>query len=77
MDAFAEATGGRLEPLFNDAGVGGGGWLEAVPREVSRRIADMNPIGLVNGIDCGLPPLKRRRTRRHEDLGDHRRSHDR
>ncbi|MBW2315645.1 MAG: SDR family NAD(P)-dependent oxidoreductase, partial [Deltaproteobacteria bacterium] len=44
--------------LFNNAGVGGGGWFEDVPYEVSRQIIDVNLIGVVNGIYCGLPLLK-------------------
>jgi NAD(P)-dependent dehydrogenase (short-subunit alcohol dehydrogenase family) len=58
MEAFGEATGGRLDLLFNNAGVGGGGFFEDVPYEVSRRIVDVNLVGVLNGIYCGLPLLK-------------------
>lgn len=54
---LAEVTDGRLDILFNNAGVGGGGWFEDIPYEVSMRIIQVNLIGVVNGIYAALPLL--------------------
>ena len=54
---FAEVTGGRLDILFNNAGIGEGGWFEEVPHEASLRVVQVNLIGVVNGIYAALPLL--------------------
>jgi NAD(P)-dependent dehydrogenase (short-subunit alcohol dehydrogenase family) len=59
MDEFSEATGGRLDLLFNNAGIGAGGWFEEVPYEVAMRVIEVNFIGVVNGVYAGIPLLKR------------------
>jgi len=59
MDEFSQATGGRLDLLFNNAGIGAGGWFEEVPYEVAMRIIDVNFIGVVNGVYAGVPLLER------------------
>ena len=56
---FARHTGGRLDLLFNNAGIGAGGWFEEVPYEVAMRVLEVNFIGVVNGVYAGIPLLKR------------------
>jgi NAD(P)-dependent dehydrogenase (short-subunit alcohol dehydrogenase family) len=55
---FAERTEGGLDLLFNNAGIGHGGWFEDVPYEATRREIEVNFIGVVNGIYAALPLLK-------------------
>jgi NAD(P)-dependent dehydrogenase (short-subunit alcohol dehydrogenase family) len=59
MAEFSEATGGRLDLLFNNAGVGAGGWFEEVPYEVTMQVLEVNFVGVVNGVYAGIPLLKR------------------
>jgi NAD(P)-dependent dehydrogenase (short-subunit alcohol dehydrogenase family) len=59
MEEFSQATGGRLDLLFNNAGIGAGGWFEEVPYEVAIRVLEVNFIGVVNGVYAGIPLLKR------------------
>lgn len=55
---FGEASGGRLDLLFNNAGIGHSGWFEDVPYADTRRLIDVNFVGVVNGIYAALPLLK-------------------
>lgn len=58
LDAFAAASGGRLDVLFNNAGIGTGGqFVDMAPDEADRLIA-INFGGVVNGIYAALPLLK-------------------
>jgi NAD(P)-dependent dehydrogenase (short-subunit alcohol dehydrogenase family) len=57
MAAFSEATGGRLDLLFNNAGIGAGGWFEEVPYDVAMRVLSVNFVGVVNGAYAGAPLL--------------------
>ena len=59
MEEFSQATGGRLDLLFNNAGIGAGGWFEEVPYDVAMRILEVNFIGVVNGVYAAIPLLKR------------------
>jgi NAD(P)-dependent dehydrogenase (short-subunit alcohol dehydrogenase family) len=59
MAAFSAATGGRLDLLFNNAGIGASGWFEDVPYEVARRVLEVNFVGVVNGVYAAIPLLKR------------------
>ena len=59
MAGFSEATGGRLDLLFNNAGIGAGGWFEEVPYDVAMRVLEVNFVGVVNGVYAGIPLLKR------------------
>ena len=54
---FGQATGGRLDMLYNNAGIGHSGWFEDVPYEDTRRLIDINFVGVVNGIYAALPLL--------------------
>ena len=58
LAAFAEASGGRLDVLFNNAGIGSGGqYMDMAPEEADRLIA-INFGGVVNGIYAALPLLR-------------------
>ncbi|MBW2275633.1 MAG: SDR family oxidoreductase [Deltaproteobacteria bacterium] len=59
MEEFSRATGGRLDLLFNNAGIGAGGWFEEVPYEVAMRVLEVNFIGVVNGVYAGIPLLSK------------------
>jgi len=54
---FADWSGGRLDVLYNNAGIGHSGWFEDVPYEDTRRLIDINFVGVVNGIYAALPLL--------------------
>ena len=57
LDEFAKASGGRLDVLFNNAGIGSGGqYMDMDPQEADRLIA-INFGGVVNGIYAALPLL--------------------
>lgn len=59
LDAFTRASGGRLDVLFNNAGIGTGGPLaEARFEEIDRTIA-INFTGVVNGARIGHAYLAR------------------
>ena len=58
LDEFATASGGRLDVLFNNAGIGSGGqYMDMDPAEADRLIA-INFGGVVNGIYAALPLLR-------------------
>jgi NAD(P)-dependent dehydrogenase (short-subunit alcohol dehydrogenase family) len=56
---FGKYTEGHLDLLYNNAGTGEGGWFEDIPYEASLRIVQINLIGVLNGIYCALPLLKK------------------
>ena len=58
MASVSEATGGRLDILFNNAGIAPGGLLEAQSTETIRAILDVNVLGVIFGIRAALPMLK-------------------
>ncbi|WP_380784148.1 SDR family oxidoreductase [Sphingomonas sp. R86520] len=59
LDAFVATTGGRLDVLFNNAGIGSGGPLvETDFAEIDRVIA-INLVGALNGARIGHAYLKR------------------
>ena len=55
---LAELTGGKLDLLHNNAGIGAGGFFEEIPFEQSLKVVDVNLIGVLNGIHAALPLLK-------------------
>lgn len=58
MEGFSAATGGKMDVLFNNAGIGRHGWFEEVPPEDADLIVDINVKGVVNGVYAALPLLK-------------------
>ncbi|MDZ3833567.1 MAG: SDR family oxidoreductase [Sphingopyxis sp.] len=58
LNVFAAASGGRLDVLFNNAGIGSGGqFMDMEPAEADRLIA-INFGGVVNGIYMAMPLLR-------------------
>ncbi len=55
---LAEETGGRLDLLYNNAGIGAAGFFEEIPIEETLKVIDVNLIGVINGIYAALPLLK-------------------
>jgi NAD(P)-dependent dehydrogenase (short-subunit alcohol dehydrogenase family) len=58
VEAFGRATGGRLDLLFNNAGIGRSGFFEDVPFEETLRVVNVNLVGVLNGIHAALPLLR-------------------
>ncbi len=58
MDSFSAATDGRLNVLFNNAGIGRHGWFETISGEDNDAIVDINVKGVINGVQAGLPLLR-------------------
>ncbi|HEU4970254.1 SDR family oxidoreductase [Sphingomonas sp.] len=57
LDSFVKASGGRLDVLFNNAGVGHGGPLALMDEEKSDLVIDVNLKGVMYGAEAGLPHL--------------------
>ncbi len=55
---FSLATNGRMNVLFNNAGIGRHGWFEDVAGADNDQIIDVNVKGVVNGVQAALPLLK-------------------
>lgn len=56
--AFGAETGGKMDVLYNNAGIGESGWFEDVPFEAALRVVQVNLIGVLTGIYTALPLLK-------------------
>jgi len=56
--AFGAETGGTMDMLFNNAGIGESGWFEDVPYDAALRVVQVNLVGVLNGIYAALPLLK-------------------
>lgn len=56
---FAEHTGGSLDLMYNNAGIGGSGWFEDVPYSAAMKVVEINFIGVLNGVYASLPYLKK------------------
>lgn len=59
LDAFTATTGGRLDVLFNNAGIGSGGPLVEMPFEDLDRVVAINLVGVMNGAKIGFAYLAR------------------
>lgn len=58
MDAFSAATGGRLDVMFNNAGIAPGAWFDEMPMQTIRQIIEINVFGVIIGTRLALPLLK-------------------
>jgi NAD(P)-dependent dehydrogenase (short-subunit alcohol dehydrogenase family) len=56
--AFGAETGGTMDVLYNNAGIGESGWFEDVPYDAAMRVVQVNFIGVLTGIYTALPLLK-------------------
>ncbi len=56
--AFGAETGGRMDLLFSNAGVGESGWFEDVPFEAALRVVQVNLVGVLASLYAALPLLK-------------------
>lgn len=55
---FAEASGGRMDVMFNNAGIGESGRMTDVPHEKAMNVVEVNLKGVINGCYASLPVLK-------------------
>jgi len=55
---FGAETDGRMDVLYNNAGIGESGWFEDVPYEAAMRVVQVNFVGVLTGIYTALPLLK-------------------
>ena len=58
LAAFWDAAGGRMDVLFNNAGVGRGGALAETMIEDDDMVVDVNFRGVLNGAKAGFPYLQ-------------------
>lgn len=58
IDVFAAATDGRLDILFNNAGIGLGGPFDAMAWDDVLAVVNVNLIGVLSGVHLALPLLK-------------------
>lgn len=55
---FAELTDGKMDILYNNAGIGRGGFFDEQPFEDVLAVVNVNFIGVLNGIHIAVPLLK-------------------
>lgn len=58
LAAFAEASGGRIDVLFNNAGIAVGGPFATATDDEIDRIIGINLVGVINGARAGYQWLK-------------------
>lgn len=58
VGAFSAATGGTLDLLFNNAGIGVEGVFDEVPWDELMRVVNVNLLGVMIGIRAAMPLLK-------------------
>jgi NAD(P)-dependent dehydrogenase (short-subunit alcohol dehydrogenase family) len=57
LRTFVEASGGRLDLLFNNAGIGSGGAFALMDEDEKDRVLDVNLRGVIHGAEAALPHL--------------------
>jgi len=58
VETFGQVTNRRMHVLFNNAGVGKGGWIEDMTPEDIDLVLDVNLKGVINGVNAALPLLR-------------------
>jgi len=58
LNAFAADTGGRLDLLFNNAGIGAGGFFDEMSFDDVMAVVNVNFVGVLRGIHLAYPLLK-------------------
>jgi NAD(P)-dependent dehydrogenase (short-subunit alcohol dehydrogenase family) len=61
MEIFSEHSSGRLDIMFNNAGITSGGYFDDLPYEKIVDIVNVNLMGVFNGTHAALPLLKQTR----------------
>ena len=56
--AFGKATDGKMDVLFNNAGIGRGGFFDEMPFEDVLAVVNVNFVGVLNGIYSAIGLLK-------------------
>ena len=59
MDAFGAATGGTMDLLFNNAGIGRGGAFSDQSWDDVMAVVNVNFVAVLSGINLALPLLKK------------------
>lgn len=59
LNAFSMAAGGRIDVVFNNAGIGHGGPLAEQPAEEIDQLLDVNLKGVLYGAQAAYPHLKK------------------
>ena len=58
LAAFSQASGGKLDLLFNNAGIGRGGPYEDMSWDDVMAVINVNLIGVLSGVHLAMPLLK-------------------
>lgn len=58
LAGFAQATGGKMDILYNNAGIGGGGLFADLPFETVMAVVNTNFVGVLIGIHEGIRYLR-------------------
>jgi len=58
VEAFGQVTDRRMHVLFNNAGVGRGGWIEEMSEDDIDLVIDVNLKGVLHGVRAALPLLR-------------------
>ena len=58
VEAFGQATNRRMHLLFNNAGVGKGGFIDEMTDDDIDLVLDVNLKGVINGVNAALPLLR-------------------
>ena len=55
---FGKCSGGRMDVLFNNAGIAPGGWFDEMDMSVLEQTINVNVLGVIFGIRAALPLLQ-------------------
>ena len=58
IDEFSGHTDGKMDVMYNNAGIAPGGWFDEMPLATIREIININVFGVIIGIRAALPLLK-------------------
>ena len=58
VETFGQATNRRMHVLFNNAGVGKGGFIDEMSEADIDLVLDVNLKGVINGVNAALPLLR-------------------